>query len=316
MHAIPGPMQGRSKNGLTLANVSVIPLIIVSALAVSLSSILIRYSSSSAIQITLYRLAFTTLLVLPFVTWKKQAFPANTRERGMLLLSGLALALHFVFWVSSLWYTSVSESVLLVVSTHPVIVALASSLLFKEHATRRALIGMGIAIFGNALIVITALGRGDLMGDALAILGGLMFAVYLLIGRSLRQSVSLGNYAMPVYGFAVIVVIIIALSLGTGIAVSDPKEIGLFFLMALIPGLLGHTLYNYLLKRVRAYVVSVTLLAEPVGASILAILLLKEFPRDIVFSELAVSILWVFPVIIFGIYLVASERERDMRTKK
>jgi drug/metabolite transporter (DMT)-like permease len=309
-------MQGRSKNGLTLANVSVIPLIIVSALAVSLSSILIRYSSSSAIQITLYRLAFTTLLVLPFVTWKKQAFPANTRERGMLLLSGLALALHFVFWVSSLWYTSVSESVLLVVSTHPVIVALASSLLFKEHATRRALIGIGTAIFGNAIIVITALGRGDLMGDALAILGGLMFAIYLLIGRSLRQSVSLGNYAMPVYGFAVIVVVIIALSLGASVAVSEPRELGLFFLMALIPGLLGHTLYNYLLKRVRAYVVSVTLLAEPVGASILAILLLREFPRDIVFSGLAVSILWVFPVIIFGIFLVVSERERDERTRE
>jgi len=289
-------------------SIPVIILIMISALAVSLSSILIRYSSSSAVQIVFYRLALTAILVLPFVTWKKGMFPSTIRGYAFLLFSGVALALHFIFWVSSLWFTSVSESVLLVVSTHPVIVAIASSLLFGERPGSRAILGMGVAILGNALLVVTALGKGDLTGDILAILGGLMFAIYLLIGRALRQSISVGNYAFPVYGFASIIVALVGIAMHTPLLVTDLREIGLFFLMALIPGMLGHTLYNYLLKKVRAYVISITLLAEPVGATILAILLLNEFPRAMELPGGSMNILWVYPLIILGVYLVISEK--------
>jgi drug/metabolite transporter (DMT)-like permease len=297
-----------SKDGPSLAKVSIVPLLVLCMVAVSLSSILIRYSVSSAFQIVFFRLAFTTLLVLPFVSWKREAFPSSAKDKGLLLLSGTALALHFIFWVSSLWFTSVSESVLLVVATHPVLVAFASWVLFNEMPTKRAVVGMAVAVAGVMLIVVSASGSENLIADVLAILGGIAFAVYLLIGRSLRQSVSVGNYTMPVYGFSVVVVALIALALGQSLVVTEPREIGLFLLMALIPGLLGHTLYNYLLKRMRAYVVSVSLLAEPVGASILALLLLHEVPRDVVAFGTSVNILWFFPVIIFGIYLVVSER--------
>jgi drug/metabolite transporter (DMT)-like permease len=203
------------------------------------------------------------------------------RDCGLLAVVGLALAAHFATWILSLEFVDVATSVVLVTS-HPLLVALVSHFVFHERVNRRTAIGICLGFVGVVLIAVAQAGRGPdpLLGSLLAFLGALGAGAYLLAGRRLRQRMDLVPYAVNVYAFATLFLVAFSLVAATPILVTRnfAREMAVFLGMAVVSQIGGHTMYNYALKHVNATLVSTSLLGEPVGASLLAFLLLGEVP--------------------------------------
>jgi drug/metabolite transporter (DMT)-like permease len=273
----------------------------VAVIAVSTSAILIRYSSAPSLVKAFYRVLFTTLLLVPFALARhREAFGRLTgRDWLVAVAGGVALAIHFASWFESLRWTSVAASVT-IVQSQVLFVAIGAALLLTEHVTRRTLAGVvvafcGIAVMsvGDALTGANVAGTAPLYGNALALVGAVCAAGYVLAGRSLRQRIPLIPYVIVVY--SVCAVVLLALTVADGAALVDypPHEWLLFLGMAVGPGLVGHTVLNWALAHVESSVVSVSLLGEPIGSALLALLLLGEVPSAITVVGGAVVLLGI-----------------------
>ena len=264
--------------------------------AASTSSILVRFAQLDApsLVIAAYRLLIASLILAPFVFRQREALRELTPGQYKLaFLSGFFLALHFGTWITSLEYTNVTSSVVLVQTT-PLFVAAFSPLLLGERPSWRTLIGLGLAFTGGLVIAISdtcifqdellcaspASGSGTnvLLGDFLALLGGAAGAAYLMIGRRLRADLSLLTYVGLVYSSAAVFLILAVLASGYSFFGYAPITYFLFLLLALIPQLLAHSTYNWALRYMPATKVSITLLGEPISAAVLAYLVLDELP--------------------------------------
>ena len=254
--------------------------------AVSTSAILIRWSRAPSSVAAFYRVLFTTLLLAPVAVVRYREAFARLSMRDWLVaaLSGLALAAHFAAWFESLEWTSVAASVTLV-QTQPVFVALGAACLLEERLNRRIVLGIGVALAGSVLLSVGDLlsggafaGSNPIYGDALALVGALAAAGYVLAGRSLRQRLPLIPYVIVVYTVSAIGLLGWTVGQGASLGPYPPREWLLFLGMAVGPGIFGHTVVNWALAHVESSVVSVTLVGEPVGSTLLALLLLGEVP--------------------------------------
>lgn len=299
-------------------------VLIFGILAVSTASIFIRNAQGYApsLVIAAYRLTLASLILAPVaLTGRREELASlNRKSLSLGLISGFFLALHFGAWISSLEYTSVASSVVLV-STTPLWVALLSPFTLKERITRNVWMGMGLALIGGIVVglsdtcnwngsglvcpPINEFFKADaFIGDMLALAGALMGAGYIVIGRKLRASMSLIGYIFIVYGMAAIVLIILMFSAGYSATGYPPVAYLWFLLLALIPQLLGHSSFNWALKYLSAAYVSISLLGEPIGSTILAYIILDEVPSNIkIFGAI---------LILVGIYL-ASTGERQAK---
>ncbi len=249
--------------------------------AVSTASIFIRLAQAPALVIAAYRLTIASLILAPLALSRyRQELRSLTRaELGLALVSGLFLGLHFATWISSLEYTSVASSVVLV-ATSPLFVALASPIFLHERLSRIMFIGIIVATAGGMIVALGDFGlsRNEVLGDVLALGGAIFAAGYFLIGRRLRARLSLIAYITLVYSTAA--VILVALAVGTGQQLTGyPSQTYLFFvLLATVPQLIGHSSFNWALRYLPATFVAVTVLGEPIGSTILAYFILAEVP--------------------------------------
>lgn len=254
----------------------------VATLAVSWAAVIIRMADADPISTAFYRLAFSVVILLPFSSWGlwKNLRRLSRNDLIRLTFSGIALGFHFATWITSLKYTSISNSVI-IVATQPFFVALCEVWLFKEKISRSAIIGMALAFGGMIVISLSDFQlEGDaLLGDGLALIGAICAGIYLLIGRSLRQKLDNKHYILPVYAVAAVTLLIIGLFNQSPLSGFSNNTWLCFLLLALIPNVIGHSLYNYLLKFMRAHLVGVTILGEPVGATILAAVIFSEYPE-------------------------------------
>ncbi len=281
-----------------------------SVVGISFAAPLIRLSSASALTIAFWRLGFSLIIVgvalLLSGEWRVLRRIAR-RDLQLTMAAGVLLALHFWSWNQSLRYTSVAASVSLV-NLQPVIIAAFSARWLGEPPSRRQWTGIAIAVLG-ALVVglsdvpggpsgvwqaITAgaegsapvSGTGDdvrdlaLLGDLLACVGAVTGALYFLIGRRVRPSVPLWPYVSLVYTAAFVVCGSLALGAGDLLYPQPTRELAIFAGLAIGPMLLGHTGMNWALGHLPAYIVNLTTLGEPIGATILAALLpwIREVP--------------------------------------
>ena len=276
----------------------IIPFAILGAiLAVSTASIFIRLAQREApsLVIAAFRLTFASLILAPIALTRHRAELRRLTRRELLLalLSGVFLALHFATWITSLEYTTVASSVVLV-STSPLWVALLAPLVLRERLTRPVLIGMLLALTGGVVIALSDacvwqnglscpslaefVQGGAFFGNFLALAGAWMVAGYLLIGRRLRANMSLVPYIFVVYSIAAIALIVIMFAAGETPLGYPPMTYVWMLLLALVPQLIGHSTYNWALRYMPAALVAVTTLGEPIGSTILAYFLLREAP--------------------------------------
>lgn len=266
-----------------------------SVLGISLAAPLIRLSTAGPLAIATWRLVIAEGLILALLAvngqwrqWRRLA----PRDVGVALAAGVSLALHFWSWNASLAYTSVVASVVLV-NLQPIVVALLSARWLREAPTRAQWGGVTLALAGALLVALgdttggaaaTAGGGHTLLGNALALLGGVTAALYYLAGRRLRQQLDLWPYVGLVYGACLVALLALVGATGTSLLPQPPREWAIFAGLALGPMLLGHTGMNWALGHLPAFVVNLTVLGEPVGATMLAAVLpwIREVPAPLV----------------------------------
>jgi drug/metabolite transporter (DMT)-like permease len=252
-------------------------LIPIGIIAVSTASIFIKLCDAPALIIAAYRMIFASLMLIPFAGYQKTWKGWSRSEMGWLVFSGILLSLHFAFWITSLKYTSVASSVVLV-TTHPVFVGIGSWLFLKERLGFNLILGIMFSVLGSGLI-----GYGDmtlseeaLMGDGLALLGAITASGYFLVGRKMRKNQDLLSYIFPVYSTAGLALIILSLIFQKSFFGYSSSTYLFLFLLALIPQLIGHTTFNWALKYLPASMVAITILGEPIGSTLLAYFILGE----------------------------------------
>jgi drug/metabolite transporter (DMT)-like permease len=250
-------------------------------LFVSFGAVLVRLAAAPALAVSFFRVAIASLVLAPFAVGRaRRSWPALGRRRVLLLLAaGLALALHFATWISSLSYTSIASSVLLV-NTAPLFTLALSRIFLRERIAPVVLLAMPIALLGAALI---ALGDwsgspGSLRGNLLALAGALTVAAYQVIGRGLRDALPLDAYVLGVWTTAAAVLAALALAFGVPLTGYAPRTWLVLMALALVPTLGGHGLVNKSLRSLPAPTVGLFLLGEPLGASLLAFLVFGEVP--------------------------------------
>lgn len=279
---------------------------------VSFAAILIRFAhveGASSLTIAAVRLGIAAALLAP-IAWLRhghEILHLGRRDLALCLLSGAFLALHFWTWITSLEYTSIASSTALV-TTNPIWVGLASALLLRERPGLAAIVGIVLSLAGSLLIfaadagpAATGSGRSPLLGNTLALIGALSASGYLLVGRALRAKISLIAYVWLAYAIAAVILIAGLVASGTSVAGLPAPAWGFMALLAIGPQLIGHTAFNWALRRLTATFVAVSILGEPIGSALLAILLFGE-----TFSALQLG---GFLMLLAGIF-VAARGER------
>jgi drug/metabolite transporter (DMT)-like permease len=276
--------------------------ILMAILSISTASIFIRFAQADgapSIVIAALRLTFASLLLAPFALTKYlDEIKRFTRTEILFgALSGFFLALHFATWISSLEYTSVASSAVFV-STGPLWVAVFSPMLLNEKLGRVAIIGLILSLAGAAVISLSdacswnrgiscvdlagALQGRAMWGNFLALLGAWSVTGYLIIGRKIRARMSLVPYVFLVYGMAAVVLIIFMFASGNSPLGHQTETYGWILLLAVMPQLIGHSIFNWALKHMPATFVAVNTLGEPVGSAVLAVFILNEYPSYMV----------------------------------
>jgi drug/metabolite transporter (DMT)-like permease len=259
--------------------------------AVSTASVLIRFAlreGAPPLAIAAYRLTLATLILAPVALGRcRQELRAlRLRDWLLVLASGVSLGVHFATWVSSLAYTSVASSVVLV-TTSPLFVALFAALFLRERLSPGVLAGMAIALAGGVVVALSDRASGGsssaplptaMLGNGLALAGAVAAGVYLSIGRGLRPRMSLQLYIFLTYGTAAVTVDLALAAARIPAAGYNWHACMWMTLLALVPQLIGHSSFNWALRYLPATYVSVTTLGEPIGSTLLALALLSEVP--------------------------------------
>jgi drug/metabolite transporter (DMT)-like permease len=276
-------------------------VLFIGVLAVSSGAIFVRTAEAEPLVKAAWRLTFATLFLLPYAFWKSRAELSALGRRELVLgaLSGFFLALHFATWISSLNFTSVANSTVLV-NTTPVWVALMTPWFTRDRVTGRAWLGIAFSVAGGLVIGFGDFAGGTraLLGDGLALTGSLALAFYMLFGRNLRAKLSLPAYLTVCYTSATVLLWAAVLVAGLPASGFDLKTWGALLGMALVSQHLGHSSYNWAMKYFSAGFIAVCLLGEPVLSSLLAWWLLGE---AITWGKAAGG-----AIILAGIYLTAT----------
>lgn len=271
---------------------------IIGIIAISFSSIFVRWSSAEVSVIAMYRLYLTNLLMLPLL-WKysDDILRLSKKQWQLLILSGIMLGLHFLLWMGSLRLTSVASSTV-ILTLEPIIVMFGSFFLFGARINRAMIIGMSIALVGSI-----AIGSGDfklsgeaLRGDLLSLLGTIAIAAHLLVGKYALKEMKVFVYNFWVFAIAATLLAMYNIFYSIPFTGYAPKEWGIFLLLAIVPTLFGHYLFNWLMTFISAAAVSMAVLGEPVFASLLAWLLLGEIltPLQLGAGVLILLGVWIF----------------------
>jgi drug/metabolite transporter (DMT)-like permease len=267
---------------------TVIGVLALSVVGISFAGPLIRLSHAHAVVIATWRLFFSLIIVSVALVMTGGWRQWRTLDRAGLVLAagaGVLLALHFWAWNASIALTTIAASTVLV-DLQPVIVAGASSVWLKEAPSRRQWLGIALAVFGAVVLgsadwgASGAHGNKAFIGDLLAFGGGVAGALYYLTGRRVRQQLDLWPYVAIVYGVCFVTLLSISLTAHLPLMHQPPRELAIFAALAVGPMLLGHTGMNWAVKFAPAFVVNLTVLGEPIGATMLAAMLpgIRETP--------------------------------------
>jgi drug/metabolite transporter (DMT)-like permease len=257
--------------------------LVVAILAVSTSAPLVHLAAPAPpLTVAAARVCLTAvLLTIASGPRLLRAFrELDKRDRWLVASSGLLLGAHFGVWISSLYLTSTAASVALV-ATQPIFAGLFGWLLLSEGVSRRAVGGIAVAAIGCAVLASGDLGgarEGALLGDVLAVLGAVTAAGYFVLGRRLRASLPLIPYLAMVNLVAGLVLLVTATALDAPFTGFEPKVYVALVLCAVIPSIVGHTLLNWSVRRVPVHLVSLAILGEPIGASLLTWASFGEVP--------------------------------------
>ncbi|RFU70773.1 DMT family transporter [Peribacillus saganii] len=279
--------------------------------SVSISAIFVKLSTAPSGVIAFYRLFFSVLLMLPvfLIKYGRELKHIQKRDWLFTIVSGVFLAFHFILWFESLEFTSIASSTVLV-TLQPLFAFAGAYLFFHERFSMNAIISGIIAIIGSVII-----SWGDfrisgqaLVGDILALAACGLITAYLLFGQTVRKRISLITYTFLVYSVSTATIFVYVLVNNEPLYPYPLDDWIYFLLLAVFPTLLGHSIFNWVVKWISATTVSIVILFEPVGATLLAYLILEE---KLVWSQVAGGL-----IVLIGILLFLRGREINNGLKK
>ncbi|MHA2024438.1 MAG: DMT family transporter [Candidatus Thorarchaeota archaeon] len=292
----------------------VILLLILSVSMVSSASIFIRLSTSPPLVIVFWRTLYGAILMASIGAVRRDLSalrrPVVRENWHWLVAIGITLSLHFSTWFQSLFMTTVAASVVLVNSS-PIFTAILSTVILGEALRRRSWVGVVVAVAGAVLLAwgdFGEIGFVALTGDLLALTGALFLALYFIGGRRFAKDMPITVYTSVIYFIAAMTTLGICIPLNLDVIVFEPSEVLIFLALAIFPTVLGHSVNNYLLTKIPAYVVSAAVLGEPIGAAIMAALIFVEFPKPIAIIG--------FIVILIGVAIVLADIIAKERSKE
>jgi drug/metabolite transporter (DMT)-like permease len=279
-------------------------------ISISFASIFIKFCDDvPAIMIATYRLSIASVILCVYYTLKGYSYKnINKKDFFLSCAGGLFLSLHFITWISSLKYTSVASSVVLV-ATNPIFVGAFSYVLLKEKQHIELVMGIVLCFIGSIMIAVgdsglggvTSIGKPALIGDTLALIGAFMASGYLIVGSKARERLDIVTYVTLVFTISAIFLLLTSLVIGIPFTGYKPSSYLFMVLLAVVPQLIGHTSINWALKHLKTSMVAISILGEPVGATILAYIFFRESVGAIQLSGI---------VMIFAAILIASKRGR------
>lgn len=253
--------------------------IIIGVASVSMSAIFVKLANAESAVIAFYRMLFSVLIMSPlfFLKYKGELKLLQKKDWIFSTIAGVFLAFHFILWFESLNYTSVASSTVLV-TLQPLFAFIGTYIFFKEKVSLQTIVAGSVAIMGSFII-----SWGDfyvsgsaLYGDILALIACALITGYLLFGQDVRQRLSLMTYTMVVYSVSTVCLFFYILITGQSFGPYEPTDWFWFSMLAIVPNLLGHTLFNWSLKWVSTNTISIAILFEPVGAAVLAYFIFAE----------------------------------------
>lgn len=275
-------------------------IIILGVVGTSLSAVLVRFADAPSTVLVFYRMLFSVLLLAPVVLTRCRGEYRSMEKKHLLLcmISGLFLGIHFACYFEALNRTSIAACVSLV-DTEVFFVALGGSLFLKEKLSKKGWVYIVLTFAGSVVIAASDVSGGGIAGDVIAVAGAASSCIYTLIGRKLRTVMTTNAYTWIVYFFAGLVVLIASLAGGKPVVPIQPHNLWIALGLAVFCTLLGHSIFSWGLKYEKASFVSTAKLLEPVFASVLGYLFLRETPSV---STAAGAVL-----IIIGISLLSRE---------
>tara|TARA_R110002124_G_scaffold219424_1_gene385314 strand:+ start:22913 stop:23833 length:921 start_codon:yes stop_codon:yes gene_type:complete len=286
-------------------------LLFAGLIAFSFAPILVRYAADySGVLLAAIRTVFAVIILIPFYLFSrkkaKKESSESTKDHLLVAIAGLALGLHFIAWISSLYYTSISSASVLV-CIHPIILIIAERTLMKVSFRPIVWAGVIISFIGTMLLgYFDSSGENTFpkagLGNGLAILAAVIFALYFLIGRKVRQKRTWIGYVFPVYAYAALMCVVFLLVKEGVPSQFDGKLLLIGLGLAIGPQILGHGSLNYAVKYVSATVLSTSILVEPILASVLGFFLFQELPLT--------SSIFAMGIILFGIGLTWKRKRK------
>jgi len=286
---------------LKISNLQAGLLVLFGTLLASSGALWIRLVPDlSPIVVGWYRVFGAGLFFLPFFVYKRRGRPFEYKSFRFPFLAGLALALHFALWITSLYYTSVSNSVLLV-ATHPIFVALLARFVFRLPLARQEVWGIVLALIGTSIIQWHALGDTfGFWGNVMALGGGLFEALYFLFSHPSREKLSTLDHVVVTYFAASVILILWAIIIGARLLPNSGSEVIFLALLILLPTVGGHTIFNWGVKQLGPTRVSLLMLLEPPESAFLAFMFLGEGVLPITYVGGS--------VILLGLYIAVKRR--------
>jgi drug/metabolite transporter (DMT)-like permease len=285
-------------------------LVFLGLLFTSTSSLFIRLIDAQPLAIAFYRLLAASMFFLaPFlIAQKKQNQKLDFSDIRLSIFSGILLAGHFGTWISSLKYTTVASSTVLV-SLSPIFVAIFNFTVLKEKINRFQVIGILTALIGAIIISQGdfSLSREAFFGDFLAFSGAIFVAGYFLAGKKVRSRMQLVNYVFITYTSATLSLLLIAVLTNTNLNISSSKNLILMLLHGIVCSGFGHTTYNWMLQYISSTSVATVTLGEPVVASLLVFFVLSEIP--------SLQIIWGGAVVVIGLYIYLTRPNNRLEGK-
>lgn len=261
--------------------------------AVSLSGPLMAVMAVPPLALAFWRNALATVALAPAVAGARRAEVAGVggRTTWLVLAAGAALAVHFATWVTSLTLTSVASATSIVCLQIAWVVAW--QLLRGERFSTGVVAGLVLAFTGTLVVsgVDLSLSTRALVGDLLALVGGAAAAAYMVIGSRARQSLSTTTYTFLCYGTCALLLLVACLVSGQRLWGYPAPQWGLLLLVTATAQLMGHSVFNHLLATTSPVLVSLALLLEVPGASLLAAAILGQVPPAGVVLGLALTLL-------------------------
>ncbi|MGN4127069.1 DMT family transporter [Lysinibacillus sphaericus] len=275
--------------------------IFIGVISVSLSAIFVKLANAETGIIAFYRMLFSVIIMAPLFLWKYTAELKQLSKRDWLFssIAGIFLSFHFILWFESLNYTSVASSTVLV-TLQPLFAFVGTYFFFNEKITVKTIFAGVIAIVGSVLISWGdfKLSGSAFYGDMLALIACALITAYLLFGQDVRKRLSLVTYTMIVYMVSTITLFLYVLIKGESFGPYPTIDWIWFILLAIVPNLLGHTLFNWSIKYVSTNVVSIAILFEPIGAAVLAIFIFQEY---LIATQIIGGLVVILGIILFVI---------------